>query len=73
MRKQLRYLPVLVFAALALGLAAAGHPASAAGNRGGLSSGDKAATSPLWEVSGIFAQACVCTVPCPCWRGKEPI
>ena len=64
MRKQLRILPLPVFLTLACGLAATSASAPL---------GDDAATSPVWEVSGVFSEACECTPPCPCWsHGKKP-
>jgi len=63
MRKQLRILPLPLFLTLAWTLAATSASAHL----------DDAATSPAWEVSGVFSEACECTPPCPCWsRGKKP-
>ena len=72
MRKQLRILPVLVFATLACGFAATPFPVGAVSNRASVPPADNAATSSTWEVSGVFSEACECTPPCPCWREKKP-
>jgi hypothetical protein len=28
--------------------------------------------SALWEVAGLWSEACPCNPPCPCWTGKKP-
>lgn len=39
----------------------------------GLTRRPSAAEVPrTWEVSGVFAEACECNPPCPCWGEKEP-
>ena len=72
MRKQLRILSTLGFATLAWGFAATTFSVAAVPNHASTPPADKAATSPPWEVSGVFSEACECTPPCPCWNGKKP-
>jgi hypothetical protein len=72
MRKELRTLTILALVALLYGVFATTSPLGAAPNRADTSSVDKTASSPAWEVSGTFSEACECTPPCPCWSGKKP-
>ncbi|HXH48036.1 MAG TPA: DUF1326 domain-containing protein [Terriglobia bacterium] len=67
MRRQFRLFSVLLFAVLVWGINAGMISVFALANSSG-----RAAASPAWAVSGVFAEACECKPPCPCWSGKKP-
>jgi len=57
----------LFYAVLVCGLSPTALSASGSESRAA-----NTASAPAWEVSGIFAEACECNPPCPCWQGRLP-
>lgn len=72
MRNRFRIFLALALAALVAGILAMARRTNEASYQAAARPAATAAASPVWEISGIFTEACECAPPCPCWWGKMP-